>query len=459
MWWLQVHQLRSKDLTARRKAAAALAENPSWRAIRGLAAGSHDQDAIVRVSCITALSKLDDERRIDPMLEALKDPVPEVVRAALHGLRKSVDPRLGAAAIGLIRHQDAAVRGLAAQIVEQQGWQPPNLEATAWWHVARGHFSRAASLGPAAVPALECAIQQGPFSISAAAVQALSDMEGPLAIKLLLSALRAEEPVVCVAALEVLSRSGMAEARPAVIGMLKHRDAHVRSAAAEASGAMGIAESVPELQGLLKDSSWEVRRSAVEALGRLKDPRCLASLCAALTDPDEDVQQTAAMSVGEMKDPRAIPALVYGLVSSASGTRRLAAAALARIDENWSVTPEAMTAAQEVRAAIAGGDADARFFFEQLFTSAAKLQMPARGANSVSSQPAPADRDQHHKLAVSILLSLLAEGDAAIRQAATEALGRLREKRAETAVAKLLADSDLSVSASAVEALASIQHS
>jgi HEAT repeat protein len=398
---------------------------------------------------------LDDERRIEPLVEALKDTNAEVVKSSLIALRKSMDARVGQGATRLLRHNDAAVRGMAALILEQHGWQPRDQDDVVWWYVARGQFSRAAARGSAAVPALERVIEQGPFSASVAAVQALAEVGGQQVLKPLFTALRSSEAVVCIAAIDTLRRLDRAEGKGPIQGMLKHREAHVRSAAAEACGLMPIPEAVAALQEVLQDPSWEVRRAAVEALGRLRDSRAVSDICGALGDKDEDVQQTAAMALGNARDRAAIPSLVHSLVSPTSGVRRLAAAALSRIDENWGATPEARAAAEEVRASLADTDPDARYFFQQLLGNRPVAPLAQRPPAA----PTPLDREQRHKLAVNTLLSLLAEHDNVIRQAATEALGRLREKRAESSLARLIADPDPGVSAAATDALVLIQQS
>lgn len=461
MWWFLVHQLRSRDASARRKAAAALAESRPRGAFRALVEATHDEDPVVRASCVTALAQYQDERRIQPLVDAMLDPDPEVVKAALSALRKNTDPRVVPPASRLIRHRVAAVRSVAAQILEQHGWQPRDQEELSWWHVARGQFSKAASLGAAAIPPIESAIENGPFSVAVAAVQALAEAGGAHALRPLLAALKSPDAIVCVAALEALARTGLAEGRPAVQAMLRHRESRVRAAAAETSGLMNITESVPEVEVLLKDASWEVRRSAAESLGKLRDPRSVVALSSALHDPDEDVQQMAAMALGNLRNRGAIPALVFALASPSSGLRRLAAAALARIEENWSSTMEAQAAAEQVRASIAGADADSKFFFEQLFNAggpASRIRTSTPPAE-VRTPGTNLEADQRHKLAVNTLLGLLTERDPVLRQAAVEAFGRLRERRAESAVARLLADPDSSVSAAAAEAAQQIQAS
>jgi HEAT repeat protein len=57
------------------------------------------------------------------------------------------------------------------------------------------------------------------------------------------------------------------------------------------------------------------------------------------------------------------------LKDSTSGVRRIAAAALSRIDENWSSTPEARAAAEELKPSLYDKDPDVRRLVGQLLES------------------------------------------------------------------------------------------
>jgi HEAT repeat protein len=62
-------------------------------------------------------------------------------------------------------------------------------------------------------------------------------------------------------------------------------------------------------------------------------------------------------------------------------------------------------------------------------------------------------QEKRRKLAVSLFLAILCDSDRDLRQAAAEALGRLGERRAESALARTLRDPDAAVRSAAERAL------
>jgi len=197
---------------------------------------------------------------------------------------------------------------------------------------------------------------------------------------------------------------------------------------------------------------WDVRRAAVETLGRLKDDRAVDALKGTLNDKDADVREATAMALGGLSDRRAIGSLVLALKDSTSGVRRIAAAALSRIDENWSTSPEARAAVEELKPALYDRDPEVRHFVGQLLVSLGAVEPeatpePTEGDMSATTQ------EKRRKLAVSLFLAILCDPDRDLRQAAAEALGRLGERRAESALARTLRDPDATVRSAAERAL------
>ena len=175
-----------------------------------------------------------------------------------------------------------------------------------WFLVAKGHCSRAASFGPAALLPLEMVLNSGPYSFCVAAVKALGEIEDQRVVRLLLKALKSEDATVCAAAVDALAQVGGPEAsRP------DHRHAapQERPRAAgrrRGAGQLGVAAAAEPLRALLSDPLWDVRRAAVETLGRLKDERAVEALTRTLADKDADVREATAMALGGLSDRRAI---------------------------------------------------------------------------------------------------------------------------------------------------------
>lgn len=456
MLWLTLRQLKSKKTPARRKAAESLAESPNPDAFQALTdALASDEDAEVRCHVTRALAKLEDERRIDPLIAALHDSDTEVQKAAISGLRHVQDERLQPALIPLLNNTDPGVRGGAANLLKAIGWQPEVRTDEIAFLISSGKILKASVHGGAAIPALESVITHGSYNQRIAAVEALGKIQDPRVVKPLLAALKAGDPAVCVAAIGALGNAGGPDIYDSIVPLLKHADGRVRTVAVETVGRIGAARAVEHLKPLLRDTVWDVRRAAASALGRSKDPRAVEPLAAALQDEDADVRETTATALASLRDRRAISPLVKALADSTSGVRRVVAGALERIDSDWSTSEEARSAIEELKGDIENADSELRHTVVKLLNSLgvitpkSPLAQPEDIANS--------SPDKRQKLAVNLLIGTLADLDHALRQAAAESLGRLADPRAKPDLERALRDGDGGVRAAAMRALQSLR--
>src|SRR5262249_21552820 len=141
--------------------------------------------------------------------------------------------------------------------------------------------------------------------------------------------------------------------------------------------------------------------------------------------------------------------LIFSLLDSTSGVRRIAASALARIDERWSSSPEAKAAIPELRKALNDQDVTVRHFVGQVLRSLGEPELTlAELDGGVRASP-----DERKKLAVSLFLGVLSDPDRELRRAAAAALGRLGDPRASTALSHALTDADPAVRKIAMESL------
>ena len=379
MLWLIQRQLKSKNTASRRKAVEQLCHTPQPGALGALREALDDEDAEVRRLAATALGKLEVEGRIEPLLAALHDRDADVQKAAIQGLKRSTDERVSAALVPLLRHANAGVRGCAAQVLEFMGVRPAKAEEEVWFLVAKGQCSRLAAFGATALLPLEMVLNSGPSSLCVSAVQALAEIEDRRVVRLLLRALKSNDPAVCGAAVDALAKVGGPETTEPIIAMLHHKNGQVRLSAVEALGSLGVPGAADALHSLLSDPMWDVRRAAVETLGRLKDPRAVEALTRTLADKDADVREATAMALGCISDRRAIGPLVLALKDATSGVRRIAAGALSHIDENWSASPEARAAVEELKSALYDRDPDVRHFVGQLLVSLGAMEPEVSG--------------------------------------------------------------------------------
>lgn len=454
MIWLKRHQLKSGNVEARRKAAEELLRAPSPRAISALRLALKDEDAEVRRLAATALGKLEDERRVEPLLEALQDKDPGVLKAVVVALKRASDERLVPALVLLLRHGDAGVRGHTSQVLEAQGWRPTNKEEDIWFLVARGSFSRAAGFGVAALPALEAALSSASTSQGMAIVEALSQIGEARVVRALMLALKSTDPAVCIAAVEALTRIGDEQVIPPLLDLCSHANSQVRMATVEALGRLRAPTALETAQRMLRDSAWEVRRASAEALGRLGKVEAVEMLAQSLEDDDDDVREAVAMALGTLRVRESIGPLVRALKDTSSGVRRIAVAALTRIDAHWHNSIEARHAARDLRTALQSEDFGVRHFVSQLLASLGDLPadaMPTPAEAQASAGVGPSLK--HRKLAVSLFMAILCDPDRDLRQAAAEALGRLKDTRARSPLTRAQADPDPTVRAAVQAAL------
>src|SRR5215472_9729981 len=107
MLWLTMRQLKSGSAKARMKAARQLWHEPNADAVPGLSeALLSDPDAEVRHVVASALGRIQSPSRVEPLLKALQDKDPTVVKSAMLGLRRVNDDRVVERLIPLLKHQD-----------------------------------------------------------------------------------------------------------------------------------------------------------------------------------------------------------------------------------------------------------------------------------------------------------------------------------------------------------------
>jgi len=453
MFWLTIRQLRNGNAKTRKKAAQELWKEANPRALGPLAdVALTDPDPEVRQIATSALGRLKVPERLDPLLKALRDKDPEVVKSALFGLRKTTDEQAILGVLWMLRHPDFSVRTSAAQTIDTIRWTPVVKDERVWFCVAKGWFERAAAVGVEAIPALKLTAETAPVSFAVRAVEVLAKITDPGVVEFLCKTLHAAEPAVCATAAESLGKVGGNEAVAALIPVLRHPHAQVRTEAVRALGMLGAAEASVPISLMLDDKEWEVRRAAADALGKLNNPETLERLAKVLDDPDGDVREAAAVALGKTGDRRAVGPLVMALKDEVGGVRRIAAAGLARIDRDWVSLPETRAAAGKLKVAIQDAEPAVRFFVAQFLVNLGEMSPEALQGFSPEDQLAsPAIKRK--RMGINIFITLLQDRDRDVRQAAAEALGMLGGERAKQALKRATGDPDGDVAAAAQMAL------
>jgi HEAT repeat protein len=455
MLWYNKLRFRSKNPAVRRRALQPLTYAPHAKAFNFLAAALKDPDAEVRALAAEALGQLESERKAEPLVTALQDRDPEVLKAALHAMRKITKPSTLNAIEPLLRSTDGGVRAVAAQTLQNNNWKPKDRESEIWLWVAAGQFRRTTVFGVAAIPALEAALSMSNYSTSLGIVDALGGIGGPQAMRPLLAAMRSQDASVCLAAVDAIRRIGDRQAIPQLVGLLRDGYGHIRVAAIEALGEFGAETALDQIRPQLKDSMWDVRRAAAQALGRLKDMTSMPGLINGLKDSDADVREACAMALGRIGSKDAIGPLVLAQKDETSGVRRIAAAALSRIDEDWTSTAEARAAAEQLKLSFGELEPDVRFFVHRLLQGIAP---PEKTLVMLEKKSAAPDSEamaavNKRRLTVSLFFGLLTDINRDLRQAAAEALGRIGDTRAISSLTRALGDSDGEVRTAAEQSL------
>jgi HEAT repeat protein len=449
--WLSA--LKSKNVEARRKVIEQLCAKPNGRALRTLRQALEDDDTQVRRLGATALGKLEDleDDHLELLLKALKDPEPEVQRAAIPGLKRFPMARTIDAIVPMLRSHDTGVRVAAAQSLEALGWRPTKEDDEIWYWAAKGQFNRLSAFGTMAIPILEVILDSGSYSQCVGALQVLGQIDDPDVVRPLVRGLRVPDSAVVVAAVDALGKVGGPQAIQHLTGMLHHHTAQVRLAAIEALGSLRAPGVGDLLKKLLSDEVWEVRKVAADTLGRLREVDSIEALSKTLSDKDADVREAAVGALARLGVRKVIGPLVSALKDSNSGVRRVASVALTRVDENWNTSPEGRAALEALRPALQDKDSDVRHFVGHLLASLGAAEPEPAAAEAEG--PGLDMQDRRRKLAIALFLAILCDPDRDLRQAAAEALGQLGGSRAQAGLLRAVADRDPGVRRAAEVAL------
>lgn len=111
-----------------------------------------------------------------------------------------------------------------------------------------------------------------------------------------------------------------------IVKFLEDLRKNVRWSAVNSLGKMGIPEYAPHIVKLLNDEFADVRQVVVESLGKLNNKTVILDLIKSLlSDNDTRVRQLAATALGKFKDATALDALLQALNDSATDEKIAAA--------------------------------------------------------------------------------------------------------------------------------------
>ncbi len=231
MLWLHLRKLKSADGAARSKAAHALAERGSRRAVEPLGRALADRDWDDRSAAAIALGKLGNGRGVPFLADGL-------------GTDPDVDVRCGCA-----------------------------------W--ALGRIG-----GKAVFEPLGAALDDDNESVRRVTTEALAKVGTATALEGLSRAVVDRHHDVRLAAVKGIGKIGSGRSAPQILAALEDPEWSVRCSAAEGLAQLDDSTAVPALLEVLDGGSLSARLAAVDALGHIGDPRAAEPLVAVVAGHD-----------------------------------------------------------------------------------------------------------------------------------------------------------------------------
>lgn len=203
------------------------------------------------------------------------------------------------------------------------------------WAVRRAVIAALASIDGAALEGLGDILveRRGHEGRLAAAVDALVASRGAVDDRMMALASSSAAPAVLCDAVQVLGRRRARQAVPLLAKLSTHTDDNVAAGSIEALGRIGGVDTVDALIAAVEARDFFRTFPAIDALGRTGDPRAVGSLKALLGDPLYATE--AARALGRTGHESAVAPLAALLVKPPIALVRTAAVALAELRERY----------------------------------------------------------------------------------------------------------------------------
>ncbi|MCJ7444788.1 MAG: HEAT repeat domain-containing protein [Methanotrichaceae archaeon] len=273
-------------------------ENNNSRIADSILRVFRDTDPYVRMSVtrstITWSQNFEDKiDLIDFLALAINDTDSTVRAAAVNGLRKLRSPKANYLLIQALKDPDPNVRLNAVVSIEDIVLS----EDTEF------------------VDPLIVALNDTNPDIRMYAASALGKLKDSKAAYPLSQSIKDPVPSVRISAglaLAAIGKTGLGFVEDPLIELLKDKDPNIRSISASLLGNIQTSKVIPPLIQSLNDSDHYVRSVAASALGKLKDPIASGPLIQALNDTDDRVRKNAAIALGEIGDSRVVGSPLNG---------------------------------------------------------------------------------------------------------------------------------------------------
>lgn len=250
-----------------------------------------------RAAAANALTKLEDERVVEPLINALEDPDQQVRVNAVSmlgeiGNQKAVDPIIDILQSPDKTSQDTRIAAIG---------------------------SLTSLGGPDAMEGVLQAVEDPASKVRAAAIEGLEKFDGIDQLKVVENLVKATEDssiLVQKRAANVLGTTGAKESLECLMTLVTDTEntvSDVRAIAADALGELEEPQAIDELIKATEDPSSKVRSQALRALGNMKALQAVEQIESLATNEIpaiEDVRHNAAIALGEIGEIKAQGALL-----------------------------------------------------------------------------------------------------------------------------------------------------
>lgn len=346
-------------------------------AVRPLVERAGSSSAVGRAACIEIAARLTDDEHAAIVrresLQALTDPTPEVVRAALGALSVVGDETCLEPVARVLTGESQAVQRAAETSLAVLGARfgdaarelarradPSSPEAYAAAVLIRVLGPPVRGSFDADIDFLTRALSSALPAVRRVSLSALGAIGGAHAVEPIALALTDEEREVRLAAVRALGRLRSAEGEALGTSQLvalteRASDDELVIFALLALGETGDARALPLLRPFVRSGDPKAAVAAIEALGAFPEARRMEALIDGLSHPASEVVKAAVRALGESNDGRVLAHLSVSLDHEAWDVRRLAADVLARHGDAATAPLRARLAVEEdplVREAI-----------------------------------------------------------------------------------------------------------
>lgn len=276
----------SEDARERARAARALADRgPS--ALPELRKLLQDPVYEVRLEAVKSIVQIGTRDSLDALIEATRDPDPEIQIRATDGLVDFYLPgyvRTGLTAT--LRKVGKTIKGRFTDVNDQV--IPLHIEVRPDVIEALGKLASGGST----------------MDVRANAARAVGVLRGRAAVPYLLEAVRSKNSQVIYESLIALQKIQDPSAAPGISFLLRDLDDRVQIAAIETTGLLGNKQALPQLHDVLKTArNARVRRAALTAIAMLPDESSRPFYNQYINDKDELMRAAAAEGFGRLRNP------------------------------------------------------------------------------------------------------------------------------------------------------------